>query len=409
MKTAICLVVLVLVAIPASAEVTLTLSMAPDSGLPGIPATMHVVASNSSDAPAVVPTTVTLRVTRRDGQPSPAADDSSAPAVVATFPDTTGPLLTLAAREQRDLSFWSSPNSPPWFHDKGELFAPGIYTLQLIADASLRERYGVHLQKPLPAVVVSNTVTYTVNTPTGDDLAVYRMIEQVPDGVSWQMELANDIWSKYPESTYAHWVGPRIDASMTFEEKVTLLRAAIAKDLASVAANWQRWTLAYVYSNQCTQLTEQGKIDLAVDASDEARKLLDFVLKGTNDPELRKRAEELRSGLPTRDRIIRDYNIAAGHPLEELTPDLDCADDLMDGARRIHFGFINLTDHEWIVPVGENNKITPPPFDQGQPTRFPTGGVHDLAFSIVTSKPEITWHLDKTNLVVKVRDVPKCD
>lgn len=37
------------------------------------------------------------------------------------------------------------------------------------------------------------------------------------------------------------------------------------------------------------------------------------------------------------------------------------------------------------------------------------GGVHDLVFSVVTSKPEITWHLDKSNLVVKVRDVARCN
>jgi len=410
MNKMISLIAMLLSVVPASADLTLTLSVEPRAALPGIPPTLRVIAKNGGNASAAMPATVALRVVPPDGQPFLAFASPRTGSVAARFSHAADLVLTLASGEQRELTFWSSPENPPWFHADAQLFQPGTYTLQLIADDTLRRSSGSDVAPvSVTPTVTSNSVTFTVQTPTGEDAAVYQLLKELPDKAFWPVALANTIWSTYPNSGYTQWAVPELGASMTAEEKIAVLQAAIGKNPSSTIANWYRYTLAYVETNRCHQLTDQGKIDLAVDASDEARKLLNEVLKSSSDPDLRGKAEQLLSfGVRTRDQIIAAHSLVTGHPVEEITAEVDCGEDLADGSRRIYFGYRNLTAHDWLLPVGENNKITPPPFDQGQPTRFLTGGVHDLAFSIVTSKPEITWHLDKTNLVVKVRDVPKC-
>jgi hypothetical protein len=67
----------------------------------------------------------------------------------------------------------------------------------------------------------------------------------------------------------------------------------------------------------------------------------------------------------------------------------------------------NRTPEDVTVAIGERNKFTPPPFDRGQLSVFPAG-VRHFAFSVVTDQPELTWHIDKTNVHVKIRDAPVC-
>lgn len=61
----------------------------------------------------------------------------------------------------------------------------------------------------------------------------------------------------------------------------------------------------------------------------------------------RDKAEPLLSfGVKTREQIVAAYNLATGHPVEEITAEVDCSEDLADGSRRIYFGYRKLTAHE---------------------------------------------------------------
>ncbi|HMJ82058.1 MAG TPA: hypothetical protein VK504_02760, partial [Vicinamibacterales bacterium] len=131
MNKMISLIAMLLSVVPASADLTLTLSVEPRAALPGIPPTLRVIAKNGGNASAAMPATVALRVVPPDGQPFLAFASPRTGSVAARFSHAADLVLTLASGEQRELTFWSSPENPPWFHADAQLFQPGTYTLQL--------------------------------------------------------------------------------------------------------------------------------------------------------------------------------------------------------------------------------------------------------------------------------------
>ena len=68
-----------------------------------------------------------------------------------------------------------------------------------------------------------------------------------------------------------------------------------------------------------------------------------------------------------------------------------------NGERYVTFEYLNRNSEEIIqIPVGPNNKITPGPLDQGQPTYFLPGHQHGV-FTVLTPKTsaqEISWTLN---------------
>ncbi|NPV62750.1 MAG: hypothetical protein HPY61_09000 [Methanotrichaceae archaeon] len=57
------------------------------------------------------------------------------------------------------------------------------------------------------------------------------------------------------------------------------------------------------------------------------------------------------------------------------------------------FGYNNPNDYTVTIPIGNDNKITPQPEDQGQPTKFEPGQ-HTAILAISSDANAIVWHLD---------------
>ena len=82
-----------------------------------------------------------------------------------------------------------------------------------------------------------------------------------------------------------------------------------------------------------------------------------------------------------------------GTPVETVTPLLECVDQLANGKRRAHFGYVNSGGSTDVIPKGPRNKFDPLPHDRGQPDQFRTGRNIDV-FQVEFESDELTWTLE---------------
>lgn len=90
--------------------------------------------------------------------------------------------------------------------------------------------------------------------------------------------------------------------------------------------------------------------------------------------------------------------------IPNVSPILDCFLDNCDGSRTAYFGYNNLNPDVITIPVGNNNKATPVPFDQGQPTLFQVGR-HHYQFNRTASSAEMTWQIGQSVAVANLNSI----
>ncbi len=92
---------------------------------------------------------------------------------------------------------------------------------------------------------------------------------------------------------------------------------------------------------------------------------------------------------------------------EEVIPVASCVETRSGGKKFVWFGYANETRKAITVPIGAENKFTPPPFNRSQPTVFPPT-LRQLAFAVAADTPHLTWHIQKRQFQVKVSEVEPC-
>jgi hypothetical protein len=397
-----------------NAAVHLRLRVEPEAQLPAIAPSLRVEAVNTGSTPAQLPRRVALQVVPSgDRKPFVAYVGLREDERVTRFwsDDAGSATIVLAPKETRDLSFWAGPESPVWFAADSRLMSPGTYRLQLVADAKLDSLVLANVSRILdqPGLVdhvVSNEATYTVETPKGEDAVVWEMIKNLTTPSMWSDTLDRVIWAKHSSSHYAAYC---LDAPSTADPQTAIAAhvATLEKGPSAPWADWHRFGIAQNEIRRMRLFREAQNIDAAVAASDRARGILTQLSTQAHDPYLRREVKQtLDRDVRTRAEIVRAIKIRTGE-IKEVVPKAICFEKATDGKHVFWFGFENVGDVPIKLPIGPDNKFTPPPFDRGQPTTFSLGRTV-LAVRVPSDEPVLTWHLQNYTEKASIRDMAPC-
>jgi hypothetical protein len=276
-----------------SAQLTVVLALEQGVSLPGIPVSFRVMFTNMSGAPLAVPAKAALLVRDDKGQSYLAYCDSGRRVLIVDewadqkIPPHKSSLYTLSTR--------GLMNHPAWFIAPG-LARPGRFELQMLVGDDLPDQPGIEEMRQHAAV--SNTVTLTVQEPSGIDAEVWRLMRALGGG-AWGpgllygrsgQDLAKRIVTEYPSSSYALWFAS-MGAAFTDQDKEAVLRDVLSRAPEDSNTNWRRFRLAE------WQITLSNKyVDTQPDRSRsyeaKARSILNAILRQSDDADLKKRAKD---------------------------------------------------------------------------------------------------------------------
>lgn len=412
--SACALFIVALASFDAHAAVGLRLWVEPQSQLPAIEPSLRVEAVNNGSEPVELPRSVALQVIPPgDRKPFIAYTGLRGNDRVTWFHsgDDAASSIVLAAKETRDLSFWAGPESPIWFAADSRLLSPGTYRFQLVAHDELNsdslEKLDVATDQPgLLDPVVSNEATYVVQTPQGEDAAVWELIKQLPSPTFWSDALGQRIWAEHPTSRYAAFClnDPKAtDPSAS----IAAYTAALEKQPTEAWADWYRLGIARDELTRASSFVDARDAEAALTTAKRAEAILTRLARESLHPHVRKEARELiDTRLWTGEGITRAIRIANGE-LKEARPFVVCVEKGGDGKHVFWFGYENTARERMKIPIGPDNKFTPPPFDRGQPTIFaPTYAV--LGVRVVTDEPAVMWHLQNYNVHATLAKTQPC-
>lgn len=403
---------LALASFPARGAIQLRLQVEPQSQLPAIEPSLRVEAVNTGSAPVELPVTIALQVIPPgDRKPFIAYTGLRGNDRVTWLLSGDDAAVVLAPKETRDLSFWAGPESPVWFAADSRLLSPGTYRFQLVAhpklDSDLLDDVERVVDQPgLIDPIVSNEATYTVETPRGEDAVVWELIQHRPKGTFWRDALGEKIWKEHPTSRYAAFC---IEEPSTNDDSafIAAYNAALEKRPSASWADWFRLNIAQHELSRSQTFISKRDVDAACDARNRARAILTQLEKDALPPYVRKTARQLLDTHSwSREEIIRYIKDLNGE-LRETRPFAVCVEKQAGGKHVFWFGYDNTTREPMTIPVGPDNKFTPPPFDRGQPTIFPA---HEtvLGLRVVTSEPSVTWHLQDYNVQASIAKTEPC-
>ncbi|HEX6095017.1 MAG TPA: hypothetical protein VF432_01740 [Thermoanaerobaculia bacterium] len=387
---------------PVRGAIQLRLSVEPQSQLPAIEPSLRVEAVNTGSTPAELPFPVVLQVTPPgNGKPFIAHTGLRGNDRVTWF-ESDGVSIVLAPNESRDLSFWAGPESPVWFAADSRLLSPGTYRLQLVSDpkldSELLEKVEHAVDQPgLADPIVSNEMTYVVETPKGEDAAVWELIKQLRSPMFWPDALGSRIWTEHPQSRYTAYCLRTPKASDPVVA-IAAYTATLARRPARSRAEWFRLSMAQFELMQASSFVDAKDAEAALAASERAGEILRQLAREALPRYVRKEAQRLAdSRLMSRESIVRAIDIANGQ-LKEVKPFVVCVEKGGEGGNHVFwFGYENTAGTKITIPIGPENKFTPPPFDRGQPIVFRAGYTF-LGLRVVTNEPSILWHLQKHNI-----------
>lgn len=87
-----------------------------------------------------------------------------------------------------------------------------------------------------------------------------------------------------------------------------------------------------------------------------------------------------------------EFRIVSSLP-ESVEPVVECIRDNGDGSYTAYFGYNNNNNESVFIPVSSHNKISPSPWDRGQPGVFLVGRVENV-FTVDFNSGNIIWHLN---------------
>jgi hypothetical protein len=91
---------------------------------------------------------------------------------------------------------------------------------------------------------------------------------------------------------------------------------------------------------------------------------------------------------------------------KEILPIMNCVTNNGNGTYTAYFGYNNKNSVSVFIPIYAQNKISPDPWDRGQPGVFKVG-VQERVFSVTWTSGNIIWHLNNKIAIAK-RTSPPC-
>lgn len=402
------------VASVASASLQITLRVGAPSTLPGLTPGIWLDVRNNGTGPAEIPRFAALQIRGDSGEEfiaegdhfGPWDGDERAPGPYLLTPlGFEGRLPILQPNETKTFLLHEGRGAP-WMCDP-RVEIPGTYRMRVIVDAGLtslklKDHSRVLDQEGLVSPLISNEVKLTVKEPEGNDAAVWNMrVKRNVGDCRWTfVGLQDQILEQYPRSAYAQFLYPTDFRRKPKEVQIQHLERSIAVNVHHPMAERRRVELAHIHAvgalkSARGQQLQQGLTDL-----EKARELLLAVVKRRMNPGAQRAAvAELQSLAPSREEFIAYYNRIHSSPRIEAV--LDCVQPSGTSQYDAWLYYHNSADENRQIPIGENNKFTPPPFDRGQPTVFARGT--DWYFKVTSDGSDLMWHIDGTNLKISAK------
>lgn len=98
------------------------------------------------------------------------------------------------------------------------------------------------------------------------------------------------------------------------------------------------------------------------------------------------------------------YKVVSTLP-QPVRPVLECVTNNGNGTYTAYFGYNNKNSVSVYVPIYSQNKISPDPWDRGQPEVFKVG-VWERVFSVTWTSGNIIWHLNNKTAKAKTNSPP---
>ena len=260
--------------------------------LPGIPVSFRVTFTNAGGAPLTVPSMAVLLVRDDQGQSFLAASDVVRTIVVVE--EWAGQKIPPHQSASYALSTRGLMNHAGWFVDY-RLSRPGRFELQMMVGDDLREEMGIDEARQRAAV--SNTVTLTVQEPSGADADVWSLMKAAGDNWSPGLlfgpagqAIAKRVLAEYPSSSYASWFASTCPAP-TAEERESILRDWLSREPQDSNTNWRRFQLAQLEIALANKYADTQP-ERSQSYETKARAILNALLKVSGDDELTKHAKE---------------------------------------------------------------------------------------------------------------------
>jgi hypothetical protein len=392
----------------AASSIQLTLTLDPAETLPGLPVSFRIQAVNTSSSPARLPRWAVLEVTPKNGQPFLTV--AGIPRSIQRAAELRDGGETMSPGETRRLDWWAGPESPPWWAGPFWL-EPGVYSLRLIADDRL-EDYGSDQYSPegLADPIVSTSAALTIAEPTGADFEVWQ-IAKLKQSWDWISSSANEIWTRYPESTYAGYTLPhsRDDWGITLAAIERLLSERTGGNKPHGAyLDWWRLEAIQIHDQKMDAAVKNDP-NAAYQDAQAMRRYIDTILANDTDPGLKRDAEERKLNLPTLAQL-EEYsrnkrNIYA--PLQKVSPIVECVTPGLNGSFTARFGYDNPNAYVVRLLAGPENRFSPQPEDREQETHF-NPGRHRNIFTITHAGGNLVWTLNGQTVTASLRHSPRC-
>ncbi|HXH39376.1 MAG TPA: hypothetical protein VNN08_12170 [Thermoanaerobaculia bacterium] len=278
---------------PPSSQLTVALELQAGTTLPGIPVAFRVTFTNGGGASIPVPAKAALLVRDDQGESFLAASDVTKTILVVE--EWAGQKIPPHQNASYTLNTRGLMNRPAWFATS-RLSQPGRFEFQIMVGDSLREEMGIDEARQRAAV--SNTVTLTVQEPSGADAEVWRLMRALGGG-TWGPSLlytesgkglAKRIVAEYPTSSYTPWFAS-MGGAPTEQEDEAVLREWLSRAPEDSNTNWRRFRLAqWQIALANKYLDTQSERSHSYETN--ARAILNALLKVSGDDELTKHAKE---------------------------------------------------------------------------------------------------------------------
>jgi len=393
-------------------NVTASLEFIPPEVLPGVPATRVFRITNNGTAAARLEPTFRFYLYNQQGVPAPlrpqGIDETGRPYDLPLLSDNddSAPDTLLAAG--KTLEFW--------FDDieRRERFEPspfntgsGVVTVSVEIKADGQ-------------VVSTGPVKLKVLQPTGDDLAVWTLMQQRAGSSGWTpdtwdrvADLAPVIFRDYPRSHYTPYFAARMprvacEIARSCVDPIPFEVALATNPPAPIREN-MLLAIAGVHVDRAKYFRSSRNPDRAAEEMSIARPFIDDALRTAIVPRLHEMAKEMAK-MPASFADIRDYNSAlhGQDPVatERVKPILDCV-SISGEVMIARFGYVSPNVSGKEIPLGTGNRFTPTPYDRGQPRWFIPGTHHTAVGVSGDAKKTIAWSLDGQNAVATASS-PSC-
>lgn len=392
-----------------AANVVASLEFVPSTLLPGVPATYVVRITNTGTTAVQLGTTYRFYLNDQNGVPRPllraGVIEDAQPYDVTFLSDDDESETSLAAGKTLELWFDDIVNRERRYATSPFNTAPGTVTvaIQFSADGQ---------------PVSTGPVQLKVIQPSGDDLAVWNLMQQRAGGV-WSAEtwdriadLAPTVLRDYPRSHYAPYFAmrmPRVPCEIaTSCVDLVPIEIALATNPPALVRDTLVAELGLEHANRATHFTSYRNIERAAEEMKIARPYLDEVLRTTRLPALRDLAEKA-AHLPASASDILEYNQllhkdAAAVP-QRLTAFVDCV-TIAGEVMIARFGYSNPNSEGKEIQLGSGNRFMPTPYDRGQPRLFQLGTQHNVVGASGDAKKSVTWALDGNTAVATSTSQP---